>query len=101
MRSSVTKPDGPDIRLILEIIYFIQRDNPTDPPTYGAIKFKEPKFTKYGEHELRECIMATSHLVPDLIVCDMHKVELNASPEAIIADIKHELDKIKDVQEDG
>jgi len=77
----------PPIRTLLETIWKLQRENPKDPPSFGAIKQRRlDVFQKYSERrDIGEWLRALSRLVPKLIyVSEEDYVILEQKPEVVI-----------------
>jgi hypothetical protein len=88
-------PDRPNLGALLETIYTLQRDNPHDPPSFGAIKFSDSRLKDVSERIIKEWIRALSRLVPDLIRIYADYVELNQTPDHITQQIRQALESIE------
>lgn len=81
----------PDLRIVLEAIHRLQQQNPTDPPSFGAIKFSENRLSSVSERQIKEWMRAFSRLLPDLINVYDDRVELNQTPQNIVAQFQQSL----------
>jgi len=87
----------PPIKLILQTIWDLQTENPKDPASFGAIKFKrETKFKEFSEKSIKEWLESLERLTPDLINVQSYFVELNQSPEIICEHLHSALDEMMD-----
>jgi len=84
----------PDLRIVLEAIYRLQQQNPTDPPSFGAVKFSESRLSSVSERQIKEWMLALSRLLPELINVYDDKVELNQTPENIVTQIQQSLREV-------
>ena len=87
----------PPIKLILQTVWELQTDNPKDPVSFGAIKFKrEAEFKELSEKTIKEWLESLERLVPNLINVQPYFVEINQSPEIIIEHLHSALDEMMD-----
>lgn len=83
------------IRLVLDIIYKLQKERPMDPPSWGAIQSAHPALKEISERQIREWVLSLSRLQPDLISLYADKVELHSSPEVIVRHFQQSLKEIE------
>jgi hypothetical protein len=83
------------IRIILETIYKLQKERPSDPPSYGAIQLSDPRLKDVSERQIKEWVRALQRLQPDLITLYGEKVELNQTPEIIVHHFQQSLQEIE------
>ena len=72
-----------DLRMILDRVFELQKEKPLDPPSFGAIKYRDGEL-EATERQIKEWLTALSRLLPDLIYVYDDKVELHQKPEIIV-----------------
>lgn len=73
----------PDLRPILDRVFELQKKNPSDPPSFGAVKYY-PSVLEAPEWQIKDWLTSLSRLAPDLICVYGDKVELRQTPEIIV-----------------
>jgi hypothetical protein len=77
------KGNMPDLRVILDRVFELQKNNPSDPPSFGAVRF-HPSVLEAPEWQIKDWLTSLSRLAPDLICVYDDKVELRQTPDIIV-----------------